>query len=98
MSLESNATMPDSFFSIRDIRKTYGPVTAVESVTLDIAKGELLTFLGDAVRIDGRTRWGQEVSVRATPPPCPRFSGCSLAVGVGDLAGQVVEAGVVHVV
>lgn len=36
----------DSFLNIRNIRKTYGSVIAVEDVTLDIAKGEFLTFLG----------------------------------------------------
>ncbi len=35
-----------SFLRIRNIRKTYGAVVAVEDVTLDIAKGEFLTFLG----------------------------------------------------
>ncbi|PVA10634.1 polyamine ABC transporter ATP-binding protein [Pelagivirga sediminicola] len=38
--------MTDSFLSIKNIRKTYGSVIAVEDVTLDIAKGEFLTFLG----------------------------------------------------
>jgi putative spermidine/putrescine transport system ATP-binding protein len=38
--------MTEPFLSIRGIRKTYGPVTAVKNVTLDIAKGEFMTFLG----------------------------------------------------
>lgn len=38
--------MTDSFLSINNIRKTYGSVIAVEDVTLDIEKGEFLTFLG----------------------------------------------------
>jgi putative spermidine/putrescine transport system ATP-binding protein len=38
--------MTDPFLSIRGIRKVYGPVTAVKDVTLDIARGEFMTFLG----------------------------------------------------
>ena len=37
-------TMP--FLQIRNIHKTYGNVVAVTDVTLDIAKGEFMTFLG----------------------------------------------------
>ena len=37
-------TMP--FLSIRGIEKTYGAVTAVADVSLDVAKGEFVTFLG----------------------------------------------------
>ena len=38
--------MTDAFLSIRGIRKVYGAVTAVENVTMDIAEGEFMTFLG----------------------------------------------------
>jgi putative spermidine/putrescine transport system ATP-binding protein len=38
--------MTSSFIEIRDIRKDYGPITAVKDVTLDIRKGEFMTFLG----------------------------------------------------
>jgi putative spermidine/putrescine transport system ATP-binding protein len=38
--------MTEPFLSIRGIRKVYGPVTAVENVSLDIAEGEFMTFLG----------------------------------------------------
>jgi putative spermidine/putrescine transport system ATP-binding protein len=38
--------MTDAFLSIRGIRKVYGPITAVENVTMDIAEGEFMTFLG----------------------------------------------------
>ncbi|WP_313613604.1 ABC transporter ATP-binding protein [Agrobacterium sp.] len=38
--------MTQPFLSIRGIRKTYGPVTAVKSVTMDVAEGEFMTFLG----------------------------------------------------
>jgi len=38
--------MTDDFLSIRGIRKVYGPVTAVKNVTMDIAEGEFMTFLG----------------------------------------------------
>ncbi|TPK53011.1 ABC transporter ATP-binding protein [Mesorhizobium sp. B2-4-19] len=34
------------FLQIRNIHKTYGNVVAVKDVTLDIAKGEFITFLG----------------------------------------------------
>lgn len=34
------------FLSIRGIRKTYNDVAAVEDVSLDVAEGEFLTFLG----------------------------------------------------
>ncbi len=37
-------TMP--YLAIRNIRKQYGDVVAVSDVTLDIAKGEFMTFLG----------------------------------------------------
>ena len=37
-------TMP--YLAIRNIRKQYGDVIAVSDVTLDIAKGEFMTFLG----------------------------------------------------
>jgi len=38
--------MTSAFIEIRDIRKDYGPITAVKDVTLDIKKGEFMTFLG----------------------------------------------------
>ena len=38
--------MNDSFLSIRRLRKAFGPVVAVDDVTVDIARGEFLTFLG----------------------------------------------------
>jgi putative spermidine/putrescine transport system ATP-binding protein len=38
--------MTSFFIEIRDIRKDYGPITAVKDVTLDIRKGEFMTFLG----------------------------------------------------
>jgi putative spermidine/putrescine transport system ATP-binding protein len=38
--------MTQPFLSIRNIRKTFGSVVAVHDVTLDIPKGEFLTFLG----------------------------------------------------
>lgn len=38
--------MTQPFLSIRGIRKTYGQVVAVKNVTLDVAKGEFMTFLG----------------------------------------------------
>lgn len=38
--------MTESFLSIRGIRKNYGAVTAIKNVTLDVAEGEFMTFLG----------------------------------------------------
>ncbi len=38
--------MTTPFLSIRGIEKTYGAVTAVADVSLDIGKGEFVTFLG----------------------------------------------------
>ena len=38
--------MSDPFLSIRGIRKTFGSFTAVKNVTMDIAEGEFMTFLG----------------------------------------------------
>jgi putative spermidine/putrescine transport system ATP-binding protein len=38
--------MTEPLLSIRGIRKVYGSVTAVENVTMDIAEGEFMTFLG----------------------------------------------------
>ena len=38
--------MTTPFLSIRGIEKTYGAVTAVADVSLDVAKGEFVTFLG----------------------------------------------------
>ncbi len=38
--------MTRPFLSIQGIRKEYGGVTAIQDVTLDIAQGEFMTFLG----------------------------------------------------
>ncbi|CAM5187576.1 Putative spermidine/putrescine transport system ATP-binding protein OS=Castellaniella defragrans OX=75697 GN=HNR28_003079 PE=4 SV=1 [Castellaniella defragrans] len=38
--------MTQAFLSIQGIRKDYGAVTAIENVTLDVAQGEFMTFLG----------------------------------------------------
>ena len=38
--------MTDPFLSIRGIRKVYGSVTAVQNVTMNIAEGDFMTFLG----------------------------------------------------
>ncbi|SCW62522.1 putative spermidine/putrescine transport system ATP-binding protein [Rhizobium mongolense subsp. loessense] len=38
--------MNDAFLQIKGIRKEYGPVVAVHDVTLDVQRGEFLTFLG----------------------------------------------------
>ncbi|MFC6486361.1 ABC transporter ATP-binding protein [Nitratireductor sp. GCM10026969] len=38
--------MNRSFLAVRNIRKTFGAVIAVHDVTIDIPKGEFLTFLG----------------------------------------------------
>lgn len=38
--------MTEPFLSIRGLAKSYGQVLAVEDVTLDIAQGEFVTFLG----------------------------------------------------
>lgn len=38
--------MTEPFLSIRGIRKDYGTVTAVKNVTMDVAEGEFMTFLG----------------------------------------------------
>jgi putative spermidine/putrescine transport system ATP-binding protein len=38
--------MTTPFLSVRGIRKSYGDVVAVESVSLDIPRGEFITFLG----------------------------------------------------
>ncbi|MBX5187677.1 ABC transporter ATP-binding protein [Rhizobium sp. NZLR3b] len=38
--------MNEPFLQIRGIRKEYGPVVAVHDVTLDVRRGEFLTFLG----------------------------------------------------
>ncbi len=38
--------MTTPFLSIRQVRKTFGAVVAVHDVTIDIPKGEFLTFLG----------------------------------------------------
>ncbi|WP_413990049.1 ABC transporter ATP-binding protein [Labrys okinawensis] len=38
--------MTDPFLAIRGLAKHYGSVTAVEEVSLDIARGEFVTFLG----------------------------------------------------
>jgi putative spermidine/putrescine transport system ATP-binding protein len=38
--------MSPPFLSIRGVEKTYGGVTAVADVTLDVAQGEFVTFLG----------------------------------------------------
>lgn len=38
--------MTDSFLQIQNLRKTYGAVKAIDHVSLDIKKGEFMTFLG----------------------------------------------------
>ncbi|TIV76165.1 MAG: polyamine ABC transporter ATP-binding protein, partial [Mesorhizobium sp.] len=38
--------MTRPFLSIHKLRKAFGAFTAVHDVTLDIPKGEFLTFLG----------------------------------------------------
>ena len=38
--------MTEPFLQIQGIRKDYGIVVAVQDVTLDIARGEFMTFLG----------------------------------------------------
>ncbi|MDQ2762829.1 MAG: ATP-binding cassette domain-containing protein, partial [Pseudomonadota bacterium] len=38
--------MTQPFLSIQSIEKTYGAVVAVQDVSLDIAEGEFVTFLG----------------------------------------------------
>jgi spermidine/putrescine transport system ATP-binding protein/putrescine transport system ATP-binding protein len=38
--------MTDAFISLQSIRKTYGPVVAVDNVDLDIAKGSFFSLLG----------------------------------------------------
>lgn len=38
--------MTEPFLTIRGIRKTFGSVVAVKNVTMDIAEGEFMTFLG----------------------------------------------------
>jgi putative spermidine/putrescine transport system ATP-binding protein len=38
--------MSEPFLSIRGIRKNFGSFTAVKNVTMDIAEGEFMTFLG----------------------------------------------------
>ena len=38
--------MTSSFLSIRNLRKSYGEVVAVDGVSLEIPRGEFLTFLG----------------------------------------------------
>ena len=38
--------MTDSFLQIQNLRKTYGAVKAIDHVSLNIKKGEFMTFLG----------------------------------------------------
>src|SRR3954447_9369964 len=38
--------MRDAILELRDIRKTYGPVTAVDGVSIKLAAGEFLSLLG----------------------------------------------------
>jgi putative spermidine/putrescine transport system ATP-binding protein len=45
MATETPAREP-AFLSIRGLRKTYGPAVAIDGVSLDIRKGEFMTFLG----------------------------------------------------
>ncbi|MCP1535565.1 ABC transporter ATP-binding protein [Methylorubrum extorquens] len=46
MSPPSSPPSADPFLAIRGIRRSYGSVVAVEAVTLDVARGEFVTFLG----------------------------------------------------
>ena len=39
-------TTGDAFLSLRGLRKTFGPVVAIDNVSLDIRRGEFMTFLG----------------------------------------------------
>jgi len=45
-ALPRSETPPRAKLSVRDLRKTYGPVTALEAASLDLAEGEFLTLLG----------------------------------------------------
>ena len=38
--------MSDSFLSIRNLGKSYGPLLAIDDVSLEVPRGEFLTFLG----------------------------------------------------
>ncbi|TKD47425.1 MAG: polyamine ABC transporter ATP-binding protein, partial [Mesorhizobium sp.] len=38
--------MTEPFLSIRDLRKAFGSFVAVHDVTIDIPRGQFLTFLG----------------------------------------------------
>jgi len=41
-----NITSADSAVSVRGLRKSYGPATAVDGIDLDIARGEVVALLG----------------------------------------------------
>ena len=36
----------ESFLSIRQVQKSFGPVTVVQEFNLDVAQGEFVSFLG----------------------------------------------------
>ncbi|MCI4318330.1 MAG: ABC transporter ATP-binding protein, partial [Thermoplasmata archaeon] len=38
--------MPDMAVEVNDLRKTYGPLSAVDSISFHVAKGEVFAFLG----------------------------------------------------
>jgi spermidine/putrescine ABC transporter ATP-binding subunit len=42
----TSAMMADAFISIRGVSKLFGPVTAVDDLTFDIARGEFFSLLG----------------------------------------------------
>ena len=43
LSIDSNGALP---ITIRNVTKTYGPVHALDNVSLDVKSGEFLTLLG----------------------------------------------------
>ena len=47
MTADASATLdPDAAVSVRDLRKTYGSITALDGVSFDIARGETFALLG----------------------------------------------------